>query len=111
MGIGSDLAVEAESLAELAGEPFGELAEESGVADWSAGFWQPEAASNSVSAVRVIRECGRDKGHLREVGNWAWNTILFEKGSFWEQNGERIDQRTKVLWRRMVLLQTSHKKV
>ena len=78
----ADLEVEAETLAELGGEPFGELAEESGVADWSAGFWQPETTNKSASAMRVTRECGRDKGHLQKSGTGRGRTILLEKVSF-----------------------------
>jgi len=40
------------------------LAVESEFAAWSAGFWQPESASNKPKDTRAVRLLKRDKEHL-----------------------------------------------
>ena len=40
------------------------IADESEFAAWSAGFWQPESASNKPKDTRAVRLLKRDKEHL-----------------------------------------------
>jgi hypothetical protein len=82
-----DLLEEDESLEEALGEP---LAEESVVADWSAGFWQPETTNSKPRDRTEDRNVERDKIHLLKKAKDAPIVPEIRKNS--ESNRELCDQ-------------------